>query len=189
MVFGLVVEEKHLFGFSDIYALKITVSSNQPVDRGTADAEDFLELVDEVEGVLRSTVHLVDEGEDWDTALTADGKELDGLCLDTFCAVKEHDRGVCRAKCTVSILGEVLVTGGIKDIDAVAVVVELHDGRGNGDTTLLLDLHPVGGRVVRSFSGFNGTCHVDGASVEQEFLGHCCLTGVRVRDDREGTAA
>ena len=189
MVFGLVVEEKYLFGFSDIYALKITVSSDRPVDRGTADAEDFLEFIDKVKRVLRGTVHLVDEGEDRDTALTADGKELDGLRLDTFRAVKEHDRGVCRTERAVGILGEVLVAGGVKDIDAVAVVVELHDGRGNGDTTLLLDLHPVGGRVVRSFSGFNGTCHVDGASVEQEFLGHCCLTGIRVRDDREGAAA
>ena len=189
MVLGFVVEEKDLFGFSDIYTLKITVGSDRPVDRGTADAEDFFELVDEVEGVLRGTVHLVDEGEDRDSALTADGKELDGLCLDTFCTVKKHDCGVRGTECTVGILGEVLVTGGVQDIDAVAVIVELHDGRGNGDTTLLLDLHPVGGRVVRGFSGFNGTGHMDGASVEQEFLGHCCLTGVRVRDDREGTAA
>ena len=189
VVFCFVVEKKDLFGFADIYALEITVGTDRPVDRGRADAEDLFELVDEIERILGGTVHLVDEGEDRNTTLSTDREELDGLRLDTFRAVEEHDRGVGRAKRTVSILGEVLVTRGIEDIDAVAVIVELHNGRGNGNTTLLLDLHPVGCRVMRGFSGLNGTGHVNGASVEKELLGHGRLTGVRVRDDRKRAAA
>ena len=81
------------------------------------------------------------------------------------------------------------MTRGIKNIDAVAVIVELHNGRGYGNTTLFLDLHPVRSSVVRRFTRFNGTGHVNGASIEKEFLGHGSLTGVRVRDDRKSAAA
>gem|GEM_PF-2370236 len=189
VVLSLVIEEKDLLGFADVNALEITVGTDRPVDRCRTDAEDLFELVDEVERVLRGTVHLVDEGEDRDTALTADREQLDGLGLDTLRTVKEHDRGVRGTECTVGILGEVLVTGGIQNVDAVSVIVELHDGRGNGDTTLFLDLHPVGCRVMSSFSGLNGTGHVNGTSVEQELLSHGRFTCVRVRNDRESPSS
>ena len=48
----------------------------------------------------------------------------------------------------VGVLREVLVAGGVQDVDAEALVLELHHGGGDGDAPLLLDLHPVGGRKL-----------------------------------------
>ena len=56
----------------------------------------------------------------------ADLEELLGLGLDTLCTVKEHDCGVSCAEGTVCILGEVLVSGGIEDIDVATLEFELH---------------------------------------------------------------
>lgn len=78
---------------------------------GRADAQDLLELIDKIEGILSRTVHLVDEGEYRYASVTAYVEELYGLCLDTLRTVKEHDCGIGGAERTVCILGEVLVTG------------------------------------------------------------------------------
>ena len=56
----------------------------------------------------------------------ADLEQLTGLVLNALCRVDHHYSAVCRHQGTVGILGEVLVSGGIEDIYAVTVVVELH---------------------------------------------------------------
>ena len=57
------------------------------------------------------------------------------------------------------------MSGGIKDVDAVSLIIELEYGRCYGDTSLLLDLHPVGDCVLCRFSSFYGSGEVDRASV------------------------
>ena len=52
----------------------------------------------------------------------------------------------------VGVLGEVLVARGVQNVDAEALVLELHDRRGDGDAALLFNLHPVGGGVRGRFS-------------------------------------
>ena len=76
---------------------------------------------------------------------------------------------------------------GIQNVDAVAVVIELQNGRGNGNTTLFLDLHPVGYGMARSRFSFYGTGEIDRSSVQQEFLSQCGFTGIRVGNDGKGT--
>ena len=115
----------------------------------------------------------------------ADPEELAGLGLHALGAVDDHDGAVRRHEGAVGILGEVLVAGGVQDVDAVAIVLELHDGAGDGDAALLLDLHPVrrGGfrPLALDLAGLG-----DGSAVEQELFRESGLTGVRVGDDGKG---
>ena len=80
------------------------------------------------------------------------------------------------------------MTRGIQDVDLVASVLESHHGGRYGDTTLLLDLHPVTRRGLLDLVTLDGTCYVDSSPEEKELLGEGRLTGVRVTDDSEGTS-
>ena len=64
-------------------------------------------------------------------------------------------------------------------------VVKAHDGRCYRDTTLFLNLHPVGGSGFADLVRFNRSGDVNSTSVEKKFLGQGRLTGIRVRDDRK----
>ena len=119
-----------------------------PVHRVRPDAEHALDLLHEVEGVARLVVELVHKGEDRDAAQGAHLEELDGLGLHALGAVDHHDGGVGRHERAVSVLGEVLVAGGVEDVHAVSLVGELQHGGRNGDAARLLDVHPVGDRVL-----------------------------------------
>ena len=76
------------------------------------------------------------------------------------------------------------MAGGIQNVDAEAVVLELHHGAGDGNTALLFDLHPVRGGslgpLALDLAGLR-----DGTAVEQKLFRQCGLTGVRVRNDSE----
>ena len=76
------------------------------------------------------------------------------------------------------------MAGGIQNVDAEAVVLELHHGAGDGNAALLFDLHPVGGGslgpLALDLAGLR-----DGAAVEQKLFRQSGLTGVRVRNDSE----
>ena len=58
--------------------------TDRPVDRAGCNAELFFDLVEQLEGIVRIAVHLVDEGKDRDVAHDTDFKQLSGLCLDTL---------------------------------------------------------------------------------------------------------
>ena len=118
----------------------------------------------------------------------ADLEELSGLGLHTLGTVDDHDGRVGSHQSTVGIFGEVLVTRGVQNVDAESAVLELHNGRGDGDTTLLFDFHPVGSGSTGILLAFNDTCLGDGTAVEQEFFGQSGFTGVRVRNNRECSA-
>ena len=133
-------------------------------------------------------VELVHKGEDGNVAQRADLKELLGLGLDALSAVDDHDRGVGGHKGTVGILREVLVAGGIEDVDAGAVVGELQHRGGNGDTALLLDVHPVRDGMLGRALALDRAGGLNAAGIEQQLLSQCGLTGVRVADDRECAA-
>ena len=115
----------------------------------------------------------------------ADLEQLSGLGLHALGPVDDHHGGVRRHEGAVGILGEILVARRVQNVDAVAVVLELHDGAGDGDAPLLLDLHPVGGSgsgpLALDLSGLG-----DGPAVEEEFFCQCGFTRVRVGDDGEG---
>ena len=77
----------------------------------------------------------------------------------------------------------------IQNIDAVTVIFKLQYGRGNGNTSVFLNLHPVGYRMSGRCLTLYASCQVDGSSVEQELLGQGRLAGIRVGNNGKRPAA
>ena len=170
------------------HAAEVTAAADRPIHGIRIDAQDVLDLFHELERIASLVIELVHKGEDGNVTQRADLKELLGLGLDALSAVDDHDRGVGGHKGTVGILREVLVAGGIEDVDAGAVVGELQNRGGNGDTALLLDVHPVRDGMLGRALALDRAGGLDAAGIEQQLLGKRGLTGVRVADDRECAA-
>ena len=128
-----------------VHTLELLAAANGPVHGVGVDAQLLLQLLTQLEGVPGLPVHLVDEGEDGDVPHGAHLEEFSCLGLYALGGVDDHDGAVGGHEGAVGVLGEVLVAGGVQNVDAEALVLELHHGRGDGNTALLLDLHPVGG--------------------------------------------
>ena len=89
------------------------------------------------------------------------------------------------------------MTGGVEDVhlidDGVFCfwiwrIVKFHYRSRDGNTALLLDVHPVGSGSFLDFIVLDGSGHLDLSSEEQELLGERGLTGIRVRNDRKGSS-
>ena len=78
---------------------------------------------------------------------------------------------------------------GVQNVHALARVVELQDRGGDGNTALLLNVHPVGHGVLCALLALDGTRLVDGSTVQQQLFGQRGLAGVGVADDRKRPAA
>jgi len=141
------------------------------VHRIGADLQDGLEFVDEFERVLRFMVALVDEREDGHPAFAADLEELARLRFDAFGGVDDHHHGIHRGEDAVRVLRKVLMSRRVKQVDAVAVVVELEHGGADGDAALPLEFHPVGCGRALVLPGGDAAGELHGAAVEQEFFG------------------
>ena len=178
----------HLLRQSVVDTAEARAVAERPVDRERRDAERALQLVDEFERLARGAVALVHEREDGDAAAAADVEQLARLRLDALAGVDHHDGRVDRGEHAVGVLAEVVVAGGVEQVDAVVVVVELQHRARDGDAALLLELHPVAGGGALVLAGGDGAGQVQGASVEEELLRERGLAGIRVRDDREGAA-
>ena len=108
---------------------------------------------------------------------------LDGLGLGFNAALGAEDghRTVQHAQGTLDLDGEVHVYGGIDDVDAMTLPVAGGSGRGNGDTSFLLLLHP-----VHRSCALMGLAQLMGLSgIEQDTLGCRGLTGINVRHNAD----
>ena len=170
------------------HAAEVAAAADRPVHGIRIDAQDILDLFHELKRIASLVVELVHKGEDGNVAQRTDLKELFGLGLDALGAVDDHDCGVGGHKGTVGILREVLVAGGIEDVDAGAVVGELQHRGSNGNTALLLDVHPVRDGMLGRALALDRAGGLNAAGIEQQLLGKRGLTGVRVADDRECAA-
>ena len=170
-------------------AAEVLAAADRPGRRHDRDAEHLLDLVHQVERRLRWPVHLVDHGDDRDAAITADLEQLDGLWFDALGAVDQHQRGVGGDQRAVGVLGEVLVSRRVEQVDAVIAILELQRRTADRDAALLLEFHPVRGRALAALLGLDRTGLPNRAAIQQQLLGQRGLAGVRVRDDREGAAA
>ena len=126
-------------------------------------------------------VHLVDvshTGHAILISLTPNGLRLG---LNTALSAEDGHRTVQDAQGTLHLNGEVHVAGGVDDIDAVIVPVTGGSRGGNGDTSLLLLLHPVhGGATLVGLAQLMGL-----TGVEQDTLGRSGLTGIDVSHDAD----
>ena len=164
-------EEQKLTVFPVIHALEVLAGTDRPVHGVSFNAQLPFHFVQQVEGIFGLPVHLVDEGEDGDVTHGTDFEKFSGLGFDALGSVDNHDGRVSSHQRTVGVFREVLVTRRIQNVDAVAFILELHDGRGDGDTTLLFNLHPVRGGSTGVLLAFDNAGLGDGAAVEQELFG------------------
>ncbi len=168
-----------------IDALERAAHADRPGHRRTLDAEDGLDLVEQLDRLLAVAVELVDERHDRRVAQPAHFHQLDRALLDALAAVDHHQRRVDRRQRAVGVFGKVFVARRIEQVDDVTLVGKLHHRRGDRDAALLLERHPVGGRVPRRLAALDRARQLDRAAVQQQLLGQRRLAGVRVRDDRE----
>ena len=182
---AVALKRQHAARGAVVHALKILAAADGPVHRVGLDAQNFLDVLHQFKRVAGFAVHLVDEGKDGDVAQGANFEQFDGLCLNALGRVDDHDGAVGGHQGAVGILGEVLVAGGVQDVDALALVVELQNRRCNADSALFLNVHPVRDSVFGALLALHGAGGLDGPTVEQEFFGQCSFTGVGVRDDRK----
>ena len=117
--------------------------TNRPVDRTSSNTKLFFDLIQKIKRIICISVHLIDKSKDRDVSHNTDFKKFTCLCLNTFGTIDDHDCGIRCHQCTVSILGEILMSRCIQNVDTISVIMELKYGRGDGNTSLLLDLHPV----------------------------------------------
>ena len=157
------------------------------------DVQFFLQLVKQIKRITAFTIHLVDEDNHWCVSHSAHLHQFTGLSLHTFCRVNDDDRRVDSGERAVSVFGEVLVTRRVQYVNLVGFallsfgqIVKLHDRGRHRDTTLFLNVHPVGGGGLAYLVVLNGTGYLYLTTEEQKLFGERSLTGIRVRDDGEG---
>ena len=76
----------------------------------------------------------------------------------------------------------------VQEIDLVILIIELHHRRGDADAPLLLNGEKVAGGFSCGFSGFDGSCLLDGAAEQKQFFREGGLARVRMADYCKGPA-
>ena len=146
----------------------------------------LLHLVQQVERLLRGAVQLVDEDDHRRLPHPADLHQLARLRLDALRSVDDDDDRIDGRERAVGVLCEVLVAGGVENIDLASRVFEAHHGRGHRNASLALDLHEVGRGALLDLVALDGSGHVDGAAEQQQFFRKGGFARVGVGDDGEG---
>ena len=115
-------------------------------------------------------------------------EQFDGLRLHTFGRVNHHQPRIHGGQHAIRILGKVLVTGRIEQIDKMVFVLELHDRGRDRNAALLLNLHPVGGGEFTALFAFDRTRLQNRAGEQQEFFRERGFPRVGVGNDGESAA-
>ena len=173
-------------------AAEVLLGAHRQLHRHRLRAEAILDLLDDAQEVRAGAVHLVDE--DDARHLVAVGLPPHGLRLrlDARGAAEHHHGAVEHAQRALHFDGEVDVSRGVDDVDAVLVVLRVHaapktggGGGRDGDAAFLLLLHPVHDRgAVVDFADL-----VREAGVEEDALGGGGLAGVHMGDDADVAVA
>ncbi len=171
-----------------VHALEVAVATNRPGDRRGLDLQDGFDFVQQFDRVADVTVEFVDKADNRRIPQAAHVHQRDGAGLDAFTAVEDHQRRVHRRQGAVGVFGEVFVARGVEQVDHVVAIRELHDRRGNGNTTLLFHFHPVGGGMAVGFTGFHRAGHRDRLAHQQQLFGDGGFTGIGVGNNGESAA-
>src|SRR5690606_32471505 len=174
------------------HSLERVFCTDGPHDGHGVGLQTQLELVIHLEEVGTGTVHLVDERQTGNPVLVRLAPYSFRLGLNTAHSAIHHHGAVEHTHGTFNFNGEVHVSRGVDDVDAVLGVIVRHPapegGRGsgrNGDAALLLLFHPVhGGRALMGFAKL-----VVDACIEQNALGRRGFSGVDVSGNTDVTVA
>src|SRR3954447_6460398 len=174
------LEEMELAGSAIENALEVRTIADRPVHGKSANPEDAFHFIQKSERLTRGPVAFVHESEDGHASLPADFKELPGLRLNAFAGVNDHDDRIYGRKDAVGVLGKILVTRSVEQVDAVAAVVELEDGGADRNAAFTLEFHPVGRGSALIFAGRDRTSQLNGATVQEQFFRESGFTRVRM---------
>ncbi len=183
------LEEVHLALEAIVYPHEHVVLEHRPRRRIAIDAEVGLDVLNELERILAVPVALVHKREDRRALQLAHIEQLARALFHAAPVVEQHDGAIGGNQRAVGVFGKVLVSRGVQQIELVTEKLELQHGTGHRDAALLLELHPVGGRMTRGPTGLHRAGQVNGPTVQQQLFGERGLAGVGVRDDREGAPA
>ena len=179
----------HLPVLPVVDSLELLAAADGPIYGIGVNAKLMLQFLTQLKGVPRLSVHLVDKRKDGDIPHGAHLEQLSSLGLHTLGPIDNHNRAVRRHERTIGVLREVLVAGGIQNVDAETFVLKLHHRGGHRDPPLFFNLHPVGGGRPGIFLSFHLSRLGNGPTIEQKFFRQGGLARVRVRDDGKGAAA
>jgi hypothetical protein len=172
-----------------IHAAEVLAHADRPGHRRALDLQHRFDFVQQFQRIARFAVHLVHEGDDRRVAHAADVEQLDGLLFHALGGVDHHQRRVDRRQHAVGVFREVLVARGVEQVDHVVAEFELHHRGRHRDAALLLDVHPVRGRMAAALAALDGAGQLDRAREQQQLFGQRGLAGVGVGNDAEGAAA
>jgi len=167
-------------------AFQLPAHADGPGDRRAADFEDLLHFVQQFDGFAAVAIQLVDEGKDRRIAQPANLHQLDGALFDAASAVDHHQRRIYGSQGTVGILGKILVAGRVEQVDDAVAVGKLHDRGRDRNAALLLQLHPVAGRVASGLAALDRASELDRTAEQQQLFGQGRLAGIGMGDDGEG---
>ena len=177
----------HHFRIPVVDALEIPIHADGPVNGTGADAQHLLQFFHQRKGILGGSVHFIHKGENRYVPHPADLEQLNGLGFHALGGVDQHNCRIGSHQHPVSILGEVLVSGGIQNVDAESVIFKLHGRRGDRNAALLFNVHPVGSGVFVALASLNTAGRPNGSAVKQELFGQGRFAGVRVRNNGKGS--
>jgi hypothetical protein len=138
-----------------IDALEFPTHADGPGDRRATDFENILDFVQQLDGFATVAIQFVDEGENRGIAQAADFHQFDGAFLDAAGAVDHHQRRIHGGQGAVGVFGEILMAGGVEQVDDAFAVGKLHHRGGDRNPALLFQFHPVAGGVAGGLAAFD----------------------------------
>ena len=168
-----------------VAAEEVAPHTDRPARRRDVQRQCFLNLLQKFEWFLRLAVHFVDKCDYRHVAQTADLEQLARLGFDPARRVDNHDSGVDRRQCPVSIFREILMARRVEQVKCAAAVVVRHHRRCNRNAALSFYLHPVRVGAPGFAARFYRTRSLDRATEQKQLFGQRGFSRIRVRNDGE----
>ena len=94
-----------------INTLELLTHADRPVDRRTANLENRLDLIEQLDRIASVAIQLIDEGEDRRIAQATNIHQLDGALFHALGAVDYHECRVHGCQHTIGVFRKVFVSG------------------------------------------------------------------------------
>ena len=173
----VVIVNESLHGHQINDALKFVFLANRQLNRNRIGIQTVFHHLYGIVKVSSHDVHLIDEGHPGNVVLVSLAPHIFRLWLHAAFGTEDTHRSVQNAQGALYLNGKINVSRRINDIDAVFLPKTGGRSGRNGDTALLLLLHPV--HLGGSFMGIADLMGLTG--IEQNTFRQRGLTGVNVR--------
>ena len=162
--------EEHRVCLEVVDTTEVRSVAERPVHRCGGNPEHTLDLVEQLEWIPGRLIELVDERQDGQAVRATDLEELERLRFHALGRIQHHHHAIHREQRAVRVLAEVLVAGRVEQRHVVPLELELERRRADGDTALLLHLHPVRHRVALRPAPAYRPGKVDRAGIQEQLL-------------------